>query len=62
MTAWSYKTSEEILAYFCGLADSGSIANAISGKIYQDGIRPRDSKKEDMVFIYTSGVTFGERV
>lgn len=62
MSNWSYKTSEEILAYFCTLAGSGSIAGVINGNIYQDGVRPRDSQKEDMVFIYTSGVTFGERV
>ena len=43
-----YKTSEEVLDYICSLAENSSVAEAITGKVYQDGLRPRDSEKEDL--------------
>lgn len=57
-----YKTSEEVLDYICSLAENSSVAEAITGKVYQDGLRPRDSEKEDLVVVYTSGVADGELV
>ena len=61
-----YKTSEDLMADFCDLLQNThftynnqdtTMADLISGNIYQSGLRPRDSQAEDIVVIYTSGVT-----
>ena len=62
MSEYIYKTSEEILDDICALVENTPLEEAMNGKIYQEGFRPRDSKSEDLVVIYTAGVAKGEIV
>lgn len=50
------KTSKEIQGYVYELLKDSPIAGAISGEVYREGYRPRDSRLEDAVVIYTAGL------
>jgi hypothetical protein len=49
-------TGSEIQADFCALLRSGAVASLISGKVYGEGERPRDSKAEDAVVTFVTGI------
>jgi hypothetical protein len=49
------KTAKEIQTDFYTLLKGSSLAEAVNGGVYRDGMRPRDSKKEDIVIIFSSG-------
>jgi hypothetical protein len=53
------KTAEEIKSDVRQLLIGSTLANQISGGIYPEGSRPRDSKKEDIVIILTASL-YGE--
>lgn len=48
----SHKVQDDIIAM---LANS-ELANEISGKIYREGYRPRDSRSEDIVVLFVNGI------
>lgn len=50
------KTSRQIQSDVYQLLASSPIASAITGKVYRDGFRPEDSRLEDVVVIFTSGL------
>lgn len=50
------KTASEVETDIYNLLKNSAISNAISGKVYRDGYRPKDSKMEDVVIIFTSGL------
>jgi len=47
------KTGTEIMLDFYTMLSNSSIVDEISGKIYYDGQRPRDSVLEDIIIIFT---------
>lgn len=47
----AHKVQDDIIAL---LADS-ELVRALSGKVYREGYRPRDSRKEDVVVIFVTG-------
>ena len=50
------KTASEVETDIYNLLKNSAISNAISGKVYRDGYRQKDSKMEDVVIIFTSGL------
>lgn len=48
-------TGQRIVTDLIGLLHGSDLARAIGGNIYRQGTRPRDSKAEDMVVIFTTG-------
>lgn len=50
------KTAKEIQGDMVALLKGSAIARLINGKVYRSGYRPRDSRKEDAVVIYTAGI------
>lgn len=50
------KTGKQIQSDVLGLLKSGSLPSLISGKVYRRGYRPRDSKLEDAIVIFTTGL------
>ena len=50
------KTGHEIQGDILGLLKSSTLASAISGGVYRAGYRPRDSRLEDAVVIFTAGL------
>lgn len=50
------KTGKQIQSDVLELLKSGSLSSIISGKVYRNGYRPRDSKKEDAIVIFTTGL------
>lgn len=50
-------TSKRVQGDVYRLLRKSSLAGLISGKVYRKGMRPRDSKKEDAVVIFTTGLT-----
>ena len=50
------KTGKEIQGDVLELLKSGSLASAINGGVYRSGYRPRDSRLEDAVVIFTAGL------
>lgn len=50
------KTSKQIQGDVYRLLKDSVLATQISGGVYRSGNRPRDSKKEDAVVIFTSGL------
>ena len=48
------KTGQQIVTDFIALIRGTSLASAIGGSIYRGGTRPRDSKAEDLVVIFTT--------
>lgn len=51
------KTGKQIQGDIYGLLRGSSLFSMISGEVYRDGMRPRDSRKEDIVVVFTSGYT-----
>lgn len=50
------KTGKQIQSDVMALLKSGSLPSLISGKVYRKGYRPRDSKLEDAIVIFTTGL------
>lgn len=50
------KTGKQIQSDVLKLLKSGSLPSLISGKVYRRGYRPRDSKSEDAIVIFTTGL------
>lgn len=50
------KTGKQIQNDVLALLKSGSLPSLISGKVYRRGYRPRDSKLEDAIVIFTTGL------
>lgn len=50
------KTGHEIQGDILGLLKRSTLASAISGGVYRAGYRPRDSRLEDAVVIFTAGL------
>ena len=51
------KTGKEIQDDFYQMLVGSSLASAVSGQVYKNGYRPRDSKAEDVIVIFTTGFT-----
>lgn len=49
------KTSKQIQGDIYRLLKNSTLCAAISGGVYRQGSRPRDSRKEDAVVIFTTG-------
>ena len=52
----STKTAKEIQTDIFDLIKASPLANAISGGVYRAGLRPRDSKLEDITVSFVSGL------
>lgn len=50
------KTGKQIQSDVLKLLKSGSLPDLITGKVYRRGYRPRDSKLEDAIVIFTTGL------
>lgn len=51
------KTSRQIQGDILRLLKGSTLAEQISGKVYRGGTRPRDSRLEDAVVIFTTGTS-----
>lgn len=49
------KTGQQIITDVIGLLQQSELNMYANGKIYREGMRPRDSRAEDIVAIYTTG-------
>lgn len=54
------KTAKDIQTDFYMLLKGSDLVAMVNGIVYRDGFRPRDSKKEDIVIIYSAGEDDGE--
>jgi hypothetical protein len=50
------KTGKQIQGDIITLLRGSAIADAVNGKIYRFGYRPRDSKAEDIIVVFTTGI------
>lgn len=50
------KTGKQIQGDFYRLLRGSAIASSISGSVYRNGYRPRDSRKEDVIVSFTAGL------
>ena len=50
------KTGSEIQDDIYQLLRQSTLTGTLTGKVYKDGYRPRDSGKEDAIVIFTAGV------
>lgn len=50
-------TGLEVQRDIYNLINGSLLASTVNGKVYYDGTRPRDSKKEDIIIVYTTGFT-----
>jgi hypothetical protein len=50
------KTAKQIQGDIIGLLRGSHLANAVNGEVYRFGYRPRDSSKEDIIVVFTTGV------
>ncbi len=50
------KTGTQIQSDIYAFLKASNLANAINGGIYREGLRPRDSRNEDAVVIFTAGL------
>jgi hypothetical protein len=50
------KTAKQVQSDIIALLKGSPLAAAITGKVYRNGLRPRDSAKEDLIVIFTTGV------
>lgn len=50
-------TAKEIQTFFFDLIKASPIATAVNGSVYRHGLRPRDSKLEDITVSFVSGLT-----
>lgn len=51
------KTAKDIQGDILTLLKASGIDEVISGSIYREGYRPKDSKLEDVIVIFTTGLT-----
>ncbi len=54
------KTAKDIQSDFLALLKGSALESEVNGKVYRDGLRPRDSRKEDIVVIFSSGDDDGQ--
>lgn len=54
------KTSKQIQGDIYNLLKASTLSTLISGDVYRQGYRPRDSKLEDAIVIFTAG--FAEQI
>lgn len=52
------KTAKQIQGDVYNLLKSSPLASMITGEVYRGGYRPRDSRKEDAVVIFTAGLPY----
>ena len=57
MTGTMTKTSKQVQGDIYRMLKDSSFSSMISGEVYRQGYRPRDSRKEDAVVIFTTGLT-----
>lgn len=50
------KTSKQVQGDIYRLLKDSTLCSMISGDVYRSGYRPRDSRKEDAVVIFTAGL------
>lgn len=50
-------TSRQVQGDVYRLLRNSLLAKMITGEVYREGMRPRDSRKEDAVVIFTTGLT-----
>lgn len=50
------KTGKEVQSDVMTLLKNSELPSLISGDVYRNGYRPRDSKKEDAIVIFTAGL------
>jgi len=50
------KTGKQVQSDVLALLKSGALPSLITGKVYRNGYRPRDSKLEDAIVIFTAGL------
>lgn len=50
-------TSKQVQGDIYRLLKNSSLARNLSGEVYRSGMRPRDSRQEDAVVIFTSGLS-----
>lgn len=50
------KTSKQVQGDIYQLLKDSTLYTEISGEVYRQGCRPRDSRKEDAVVIFTTGI------
>lgn len=50
------KTGKQVQSDVLALLKSSALPSLISGKVYRKGYRPRDSKLEDAIVIFTTGL------
>ena len=51
------KTAKEIQDHVWRLLRGSALAGELSGGVYKAGFRPRDSRKEDAIVKYTTGIS-----
>lgn len=51
------KTSKQVQTDIIDLLRNSELAAEVTGEIYRKGYRPRDSKKEDIIVIFTTGMS-----
>jgi hypothetical protein len=51
------KTGKQVQSDIIALLKNSDLANAVNGRIYRFGYRPRDSKSEDIIVAFTTGLT-----
>lgn len=49
------KTAKQVQSDIIALIEGSDLAAAITGRVYRAGVRPRDSKLEDLIVIFTTG-------
>lgn len=52
------KTSKQVQGDIYRLLKGSTFYSMISGDVYRNGLRPRDSRKEDAVVIFTTGLPY----
>lgn len=50
------KTAKQVQGDICQLLKDSALCTMISGEVYRNGYRPRDSRKEDAVVAFTAGL------
>jgi hypothetical protein len=50
------KTGKQVQSDVIALLNSGELPALVSGKVYRNGYRPRDSRLEDIIVTFTTGL------
>ena len=50
------KTPKQVQSDVMGLLEGSRLVSMVSGKVYRNGYRPRDSKLEDIIVTFTAGI------